>query len=285
MDGIRSFDLPSGYLDLRLSTAERRTQREGEHHTRERALNFLAEPISRKDQRSFEAASAKTCGHRNECCKLARYIVCNWCTILADFLSCCFCRCRRVPTRRSFVPLDLRHKVNGAERWFHINTVGLWILTPSIIVASTLVSMRNDTSPYAPYIGLATNILILFSAGVMTYFFSGDFGGVQRDVKQTLRYRWNDLGKHLSHEWNTGNSGRRQELYQLTQKIGENSRYVFQDYMDLRIGGEDDVQEILTEFNQAVHRVQESATPETHRSETTLDIVFHKEESNSVLTV
>lgn len=122
--------------------------------------------------------------------------------------TCCWCipDCTNPkPSGKTYVPKETYEALNESSEYFHRNTGLLCCLTPMIVGLIPWVGLLSGF-PQIPSLTTAivtsvascfTNIASITMAGCLTYFCSGDFGGVERERERELTEGYNDIAKRI----------------------------------------------------------------------------------------
>lgn len=212
-----------------LSEEDVRRQKETNKREHEEILNYLSEMGRPQSARTDIPELGQ-----HECCDTTVFeifcrIVCNPCRLVKDAVCGCFPSCvMPEPKNKTYMPKHVYNRLRSADVYLNRNTCLLCCVTP--VVLSSL--------PFCAFVPLTTKKLLtlnslagcsandcsIFSAGCLTYFWSGDFGGRERNSYEELKVIYDDLADFLAKEWQEVHRTNSDDpLRQLCEKLRRNS--------------------------------------------------------------
>lgn len=218
-------------LDIWKSRDEVLEQRESQKREYDAILNYLAEMGKPEQPRTY---IPRTGGSR--CCDTTVFdiffrIVCNPCRLVKDCACGCFpCCSMPAPEDKAYMPEHVYNQLRSADVYLNRNTCLLCCVTPTVL----------STFPFAGFIPLAAKKLLwltswatcftnddsIFSAGCLTYFWSGDFGGREQKSFDELKVIFNHLADYLERKRIA--SPNSEELQLLCERLRRNSRNIME---------------------------------------------------------
>jgi hypothetical protein len=229
--------LSSSSLHIWKSEKNVETQSQQLESEKESILNYLA---GNTTQGSLEPEPARTTipelGN-NACCDTTVFeiffrLVCNPWQLAKDAVCGCFVPFSMPdPDHNTYVPKHVYNRLRSADVYLNRNTCLLCCVTPPVMTtcayagylpvsASTLLGLTSTA-------GAAANGCSLVSAGWLTYFWSGDFGGREQKSYEEMKGIFDDLADYLDSKWHSvQNSPSEDDFKQLCEKIRRNSRNI-----------------------------------------------------------
>lgn len=162
-------------------------------------------------------------------------IVYNPIQLTKDTLCGCFTRCSLPePTRHTYVTKHVYNQLRSADIYLNRNTCLLCCVTPCLITSCAFAGYLPLSAPVlqatTSIAGAAANDCSLFSAGWLTYFWSGDFGGREQKSYEEMKGIFDDLAEHLDDNWHQAahDNQKMNDLQHLCEKIRKNSLNITQ---------------------------------------------------------
>ncbi|MCE5317088.1 MAG: hypothetical protein LLG04_06955 [Parachlamydia sp.] len=209
-------------------------QIEGQKRDREAILNYLAEAGKPEPARTYIPETGQS-----RCCDTTIFdiflrIVCNPCRLVKDAACGCFPACAMpTPEDKTYMPEQVYNRLRSADVYLNRNTCLLCCVTPVVLSCFPFVGFLPLAAKKMRWLsavaGCSTNDCGIFSAGCLTYFWSGDFGGREQKSYEELKVIFDDLADYLDQKRKeTERSGDTASLKQLCERLRRNSRNIME---------------------------------------------------------
>ncbi len=255
---------PASYVNLQLPLKEREAVLKQQYAALDVVLEFFAN-LSIPDFKPIDRARVSCCCRfNNRICELIGYIASRPVQILRDAFRCCL---KSKPTHHQCDPSELKElnppreieeKLGKSREDYHTNIVGLGFVAPAMTVAAPFLSRPEIANAFPAIVELApilSGLTILTTAGIMTYFFSGNFGTDRVEATVWLSRDFQNLSTHLENKFARANSVQKKALITQCKKIVGNWPIIYHALEKVGLP-EKSIQIILGPFSVAIHQIQ-----------------------------
>lgn len=228
-------------LDIWKSREEVLEQKESQKRDYDAILSYLAESGRPEQARTYIPKTGQS-----RCCDTTIFdiffrIVCNPCRLVKDAACGCFPACSMpTPEDKTYMPEHVYNQLRSADVYLNRNTCLLCCVTPTVLSSFSFAGFiplaANKLRWLTAFATCGSNDDGIFSAGCLTYFWSGDFGGREQRSYDELKVIFNHLADYL--ERKRRDSPNSEELKALCERLRCNSRNIIEGLKNAGISSE-----------------------------------------------
>lgn len=241
-------------LEIWKSREEIFQQIEDQNRNYEAVLNNLAEFGRPEPARTYIPETGK-----NKCCDTTIFdiffrVLCNPCRLVKDAACGCFPAVSMPePEGRTYMPEHVYDRLRSADVYVNRNACLLCCVTPLILsifsFAGFVPLAAKKLRWLTAFATCSSNDCSIFSAGCLTYFWSGDFGGREQKSYEELKVIFDKLAGYLKEKREKAQDI--EALKQQCEKLRRNSRNITDGFKNAGISVEH-TQDITQKFFQEI---------------------------------